>query len=533
MQHSGLIQERDSLHLGVKILSDQLKSRAASSDEQEAKLRTEIQQLSEQLSEQQHEAQQSAEELQCLQERHAAVVQQRDSQHLRMGMLAEQLGLGADGPDPSQVHVALAIQQMLEQLLEQPDLLMDGLTAVKKGVHNQRKQAKGMIEMNRTAENVVDNLISMQESGPATLTGILECLQRWTCDKNPHLKLLITHIAPLLAMHLSQIAAANADLQPAALEPEHGSQGQNQRAASGNVDIAGQQLRPDADNMAAAGRVHQEARENGNTDLAAAQSEAVAARKTMEEQVVLLRERYDATCLFELPQAAQQLLYNHSLAVDIAQARAQTSVYRDILDTVQACGSWCNATHELRLQVYQLVKTPISWQLEEDLADISHMPLPGYHFAELFTEGTETEGKLEVAFTELQTMREAFNAAFREIGSWHSAQLTRTYGMTYMSGKNRMAAAATAASEMKLMFARAPAMIASRLQACASAGTRQQTAICNQLIAYCADSLAGWEASRTSSTPPTMVSHWLDLCNRKISLAELALVLIFCPLSRL
>ncbi|KAK9821385.1 hypothetical protein WJX74_006979 [Apatococcus lobatus] len=57
IQHARLCRERDSLHLGVRILSDQLKSRAASADFLQAKLRDEVEELSEQLflSQQQHE----------------------------------------------------------------------------------------------------------------------------------------------------------------------------------------------------------------------------------------------------------------------------------------------------------------------------------------------------------------------------------------------------------------------------------------------------------------------------------------------
>lgn len=326
-QHADLVQERDNLHPGMEILSEQFNSHASRADLQEGKLGAEIQQLSEQLSEQQLKAQQAAKELQDLQKQHASVTQERDSLRLSLRMLTEQPG-------------------------------------------------------------------------------------------------------------------------------------------------------------------------------SEAQSEAAAARRIMEDHVVRLRERFYSELTFELPQAAQQLLYNHSLAVDIAQAHAQCSVYRDILETIQAHGSWRDVMQHAwkqRQQVHELVKAPISWQLEDHLADISKMTHPGRHFPELFTEGKEIEGKLQVALMELETMREAFNAAYREVGSWRSSQLHRN---------DRMAAATL---EMKQMFARAPSMIASRVQACASAATRQQTAICNQLTAYCSPRLSRKERSRLSSTPLATVSQIVGL----------------------
>lgn len=370
-QHAGLSHERDGLHQGVERLSQQLKSRAATTELQEAQSEAEIKRLSMQLALQQ-EAQQSArhelesvvEQLKGPEGKHAAVVRERDS--LNVHVLGLEVAL-----DSKSAHAG-SLSEEKWQLSRQLALQREAQESARHELQSRVEQLEGAEERHAAVVHERDGL-------QIHVLGLSEQLKSWAAHTGLQEAGLGIQIQQL-RMELQQAVKGQAEVLDKA-RPYMQLQGTQQDALAENHAHRADTVVPipGADHSAA----DEAPGADGDTEDASDGKDMGPADEYTGQFAALLREseaNLDAAwkrlkaCMAAMharwhqhqpagperqwPLLATLLLESHQLSADIMTRAAWVAANHRLLRKVQACPGWDSAMqhhHHLQTKVDNLV----------------------------------------------------------------------------------------------------------------------------------------------------------------------------------
>ena len=363
-QHAGLPHERNGLHQSVERLSQQLKSRVATTELQEAQSEAEIKRLTTQLALQQ-EAQQSArhelesvvEQLKGAEGKHAAVVRERDSLHVHV------LGLEV-ALDSKSAHAG--------SLSEEKWQLSRQLALQREAQESARHELQSVVEQLKGAEERHAAVVRERDGLQIHVLGLNEQLKSWAAHTGLQEAGLGTQIQQL-RMELQQAAKVQAEVldnahqymqlqgtQQDALAENHAHQADTVIPTLG-ADHSAADEAPGADGDtedASDGKDMGPADEyTGQFAALRRESEAKAEaawnrlKACMGAMHVRWRQHRPAGPERQWPLLATLLLESHQLSAEIMARAAWVAANHRLLRKVQACPGWDSAMqHDRHLQ---------------------------------------------------------------------------------------------------------------------------------------------------------------------------------------